>query len=96
MLVLSRDPSLIEVLHRLAAAAGAELDVRADPPSLGRWAAPGLVIIGADLVAAVAAALPRRSGLVVVGLDAGAAAAPRPTTRVRRSGGTRSSSAPSG
>ncbi len=69
VLVVSQDSRLIDVLHRLAAAAGTELDVRAEPPSLGRWAAPGLVIVGADLAGGVAAALPRRSGLVVVGLE---------------------------
>jgi secretion/DNA translocation related CpaE-like protein len=69
VLVLSRDRTLVDVLQRLAAAAGADLDVRQEPPSLGRWAAPGLVIVGADLVAAVAAALPRRSAVVVVGTE---------------------------
>jgi secretion/DNA translocation related CpaE-like protein len=69
VLVLSRDRTLVDVLQRLAAAAGADLDVRPEPPSLGRWAAPGLVIVGADLVAAVAAALPRRSAVVVVGTE---------------------------
>jgi secretion/DNA translocation related CpaE-like protein len=68
-LVVTRDSALTEVLHRLAAVAGAELEVRAEPPTLGRWAAPGLVIVGADLVAAVGARLPRRSGVVVVGLE---------------------------
>ena len=69
VLALSSDARLIDVLQRLAAAAGSELEVRGEPPSLGRWAAPGLVIVGADLAGVVAAALPRRSGLVVVGLE---------------------------
>ncbi len=68
-LVLTRDSALAEVLHRLAAVAGAELEVRGEPPTLGRWAAPGLVVVGADLVTTVVARLPRRSGVVVVGLE---------------------------
>jgi secretion/DNA translocation related CpaE-like protein len=74
-LVVTRDSALTEALRRLAAVAGAELEVRPDPPSLGRWAAPGLVIVGADLVAAVVARLPRRSGVVVVGLEPAPASA---------------------
>jgi secretion/DNA translocation related CpaE-like protein len=78
-LLLTRDAALVAVLQRLAAVAGADLDVRPEPPNLGRWAAPGLVIVGADVVAAVASALPRRSGVVVLGLEGAAGQAPTDT-----------------
>jgi secretion/DNA translocation related CpaE-like protein len=67
-LVLTRDPGLVDVLHRLAAAAGVALDVRAVLPGLAAWSAAGLVLVGADLAAEVGSALPRRAGVVVVGL----------------------------
>ncbi len=65
-LVLTRSAALVDVLERLAAAAGAELDVRGEPPVPARWAEPGLVLVGPDLAAVVAATLPRRPGLALV------------------------------
>lgn len=67
-LVLTADSGLLDDLLRLAAAAGAEPEVydhaAAAAPS---WRSAPLVCVGADLAAAaVAAALPRRPGLVLV------------------------------
>lgn len=69
-LVVTSDPSLLDDLLRLAAAAGAEPDV-ADhvAAAVALWRAAPLVLLGIDLVEdATAAPLPRRPGLVVVGV----------------------------
>ena len=68
-LVLTRDPSLREELARLAAAAGVDPAVAADPvAALAAWDAAALVLVGSDLVADAAAARPsRRRGVHVVG-----------------------------
>lgn len=67
-LVLTRDASLIDDLARLAAGAGVQLEVRGDPvTALASWSGAPLVVIGDDLVSAVAAiAPPQRTGVVVV------------------------------
>lgn len=67
-LVLTRDPSLLDDLARLAAGAGVELDVRGDPvAALAAWSSAPLVVVGDDLVAAAATiAPPPRAGVVVV------------------------------
>ena len=67
-LVLTRDPSLIDDLARLAAGAGVQLEVRGDPvAALAAWSQAPLVVIGDDLATEVAAAAPpRRDGVVIV------------------------------
>jgi secretion/DNA translocation related CpaE-like protein len=67
-LLLTRDGRLTGVLQRLAAAAGAALEVAGEPPGLARWGEPGLVLVGEDLAAEVAAVLPRRTGVALVSL----------------------------
>jgi secretion/DNA translocation related CpaE-like protein len=73
-LVISADEELLDDLVRLAAVTGVVLDVAADAGAgLRRWAMAPLALVGADVVAAVAAAdPPRRPDVVVVGrgLDA--------------------------
>ncbi len=67
-LVLTRDPSLLDDLARLAAGAGVQIEVRGDPVSaLASWSGAPLVVIGDDLASEVAAiAPPDRAGVVVV------------------------------
>jgi secretion/DNA translocation related CpaE-like protein len=70
-LVLTADPSLLDDLLRLAAAAGVEPEVDADPGAARRsWSSAPLVLLGADIAASAAALrLPRRGDVVLVGLD---------------------------
>lgn len=70
-LLVTSDADLLDELLRLCAAAGAEAQVAHDIPSARlSWPAPPLVVIGIDLAAAATAArLPRRRGVVLVGLD---------------------------
>lgn len=68
VLLLTRDAALVDVLRRLAVAAGAELAVHADPPGRAAWLAAEVVLVGADLAEAVAAVLPRRPGVVLAAL----------------------------
>lgn len=67
-LVLTRDPSLLDDLARLAAGAGVQLDVRGDPVgALGSWSSAPLVVIGDDMACEVAAvAPPHRPGVVIL------------------------------
>lgn len=67
-LVLTRDPSLLDDLARLAAGAGVQLEVRGDPVvALASWSLAPLVLIGDDLAPDVAAiSPPHRVGVVVV------------------------------
>jgi secretion/DNA translocation related CpaE-like protein len=67
-LLLTADPLLENDLLRLAAAAGVGLEVRAEPGEAARaWAESPLVLVGADrAAAAVEAALPRRTQVLVV------------------------------
>jgi secretion/DNA translocation related CpaE-like protein len=70
-LLLTRDAALAERLERLAAAAGAELDVQGSPPDPARWSAAVLVLVGADLADEVASRLPRRPRVFLVSSDSG-------------------------
>jgi secretion/DNA translocation related CpaE-like protein len=67
-LLLTADELLESDLLRLAAAAGAVLEVRREPEQASRaWATSAVVLVGADLAAAVArAALPRRGEVHLV------------------------------
>jgi secretion/DNA translocation related CpaE-like protein len=85
-LVLTRDPALVDLLQRLAAATGTGLDVYADLPGLTSWSAAGLVLVGADLAAEVAANLPRRAGVVVVGRAPSRGLAPADELAIWRAG----------
>ena len=70
-LLVTSDEGLLDELLRLCAAAGAEARVAHDVTSARlAWSTPPLVVVGSDLVAAVTRArLPRRPGVVLVGLD---------------------------
>lgn len=70
-LLVSRDPSLLDDVRRVAAVAGSEpLIVSSAAQARGAWALAPLVLVGEDLLAEVAAAgLPERRGLLVVGRD---------------------------
>ena len=48
VLALTADPALGDELTRLAAAAGAPLQVRAGPPELVDWLGARLVVVGGD------------------------------------------------
>jgi secretion/DNA translocation related CpaE-like protein len=67
-LLVTRDPGLVEELHRLAAAAGTGLRVCAEPVELRRrWLAAPLVLVGADSAAPLAELrLPRREHVAIV------------------------------
>ena len=67
-LLVTRDPSLLDVLQRMAAAAGVVPDVAADVgEALRRWSGAALVLVGADAAEEVAAVSPaRRPGVHVV------------------------------
>lgn len=66
--LLTRDPGLIADLHRLAAAAGAALDVISDPSAARAcWSTASVVLVGSDVVTELAASEPlRRDGVHVV------------------------------
>lgn len=67
-LVITGDSELLDDLLRLAAAAGTELEVAADPPAArGRYAAAPLVLVGSDQAGAgQRPRLPRRTDLILV------------------------------
>ncbi len=66
-LLITRDESLLEDLLRLAAAAGAELDVAHDTTAaLRAWSSASAVLIGSDQVGALARQRPRRRDQVHV------------------------------
>ena len=69
-LVLTADAALLDDLLRLAAAAGAELDVYDHAAAAApHWRPAPLVVVGSDAAPdAVACGLPRRRGLLLVGL----------------------------
>lgn len=71
-LLVTADEAVLDDVLRLAAAAGVSLDVARDLPSARPlWTAAPLVVLGDDVVHQVAlAAVPRRPGVVLVGLDA--------------------------
>lgn len=68
-LVVTSDPGLLDDLLRLAATAGAEVDVAPDAVAARRWwAAAGFVVVGHDAAQHCSRArLPRRSGVVLLG-----------------------------
>ena len=70
-LLLTDDPVLLDDLLRLAAAAGVEVEVTAEPArARGAWSRAPLVLVGADVAAACAeVALPRRQRVILVGTD---------------------------
>jgi secretion/DNA translocation related CpaE-like protein len=69
-LLVTSDADLLDELLRLCAAAGTEAQVAPDvPASRLSWSTPPLVVVGSDQAAAAAVArLPRRAGVVLVGL----------------------------
>jgi secretion/DNA translocation related CpaE-like protein len=71
-LLVTADTDLLDDLLRLCAAAGVVPEVAGDAGSARRaWGVAGLVVVGADLAAAVGAVDPaRRDGVVVAGKDA--------------------------
>jgi secretion/DNA translocation related CpaE-like protein len=70
-LICTQDDRLLDELLRLAAAAGVEAEVAVEPATARRcWSRAPLVLVGADGADGLAAAaLPRRSGVVLVSLD---------------------------
>lgn len=65
-LIVTEDPTLLEDLLRLAAAAEVEVEVASSlHTSRGRWDNSPFVLVGVD-AATAASALPRRSGVVLV------------------------------
>ena len=70
-LLVTADPDALEDLLRLAATAGAEVDVAHDVPSAHRcWATAPLVVVGPDLIDRFAhSRLGRRTKVVVLGRD---------------------------
>lgn len=68
-LVLTGDERLAEHLLRLCAAAGTDPQlIRGAPPTRGLWESSSLVLVGDDQVA-LCAGLPRRAGVLLLGLD---------------------------
>ena len=69
-LVLTADEALLDDLLRLAAAAGVEVDVAADPAAArSRWQAAPLCVVGDDQAEHAAGQLGRRKQVILVGLD---------------------------
>jgi secretion/DNA translocation related CpaE-like protein len=70
-LIATGDPTLLDWLLRLSAAAGIEPEVAYDATGARRaWAQAPLVVVGGDLAAAVAATSPpRRPGVLLVAAD---------------------------
>ncbi|MDQ1603125.1 MAG: hypothetical protein QOE01_970 [Actinomycetota bacterium] len=70
-LLVTADPTLLDELLRLAAAAGVDPDVAADVAAARpHWSGAALVVLGADLAEAAARrGLPRRPDVVLVGRD---------------------------
>ena len=70
-LVVTADPDVLDDLLRLAATAGAEVQVAADAGAARpAWSTAPLVLLGPDVPEACARlGLPRRTGVVLVGVD---------------------------
>lgn len=71
VLVVTADPVLREAIVRLCAAGGASAQVLDEVTGIRQaWEVPPLVVVGADVAEQVVAlGLPRRRGVVLVGLD---------------------------
>ena len=68
-LLMTRDASIIAAVQRLAAAAGTDADV--DAVGRGSWSTAPLILVGTDVAAELASMhLPRRPGVIVVGVGA--------------------------
>ena len=68
-LLMTRDESIIGAVQRLAAAAGVDTDV--DAVGRGSWTTAPLVLVGTDVAAELSSMhLPRRPGVIVVGVGA--------------------------
>lgn len=76
-LLLTRDPALVEAVRPLADATGSTLDVCAGRPSRDSWVRSPVVLVGADVAEELGGLLPRRAGVLLVGLQTGPAAAGR-------------------
>ncbi|GAA2492083.1 septum formation initiator [Winogradskya humida] len=70
-LVITEDPDLLDDLLRLAAAGGTEVELAADPAAArARYLSAPLILIGSDQAEdCLRAGLPRRYGVLVVGLN---------------------------
>ena len=71
VLVVTADPDVLDDLLRLAATAGTQLEVASDAGAARRsWSAAPLVVVGPDAGDDCARlGLPRRSGVVLIGVD---------------------------
>ncbi|GJF28350.1 septum formation initiator [Kitasatospora sp. NE20-6] len=67
-LIVTGDASVAEHLTRICAAAGAEPDVLGDAPPRSTWENAPLVLVGDDL-AERCSGLPRRPGVLLLGID---------------------------
>lgn len=68
-LLMTRDEALVEAVQRLAAVAGVELQL--DAEGRGSWSSAPLVLVGSDATGGlVSMHLPRRPGVIVVGVGA--------------------------
>jgi secretion/DNA translocation related CpaE-like protein len=70
-LVITADPQVLDDLLRIAAAAGLELEVAADPGAARRsWSSAPAVVVGADVAVRCARRrMPRRDNVVLLGAD---------------------------
>ena len=70
VLALTADVLLTDQLHRLGAAAGVDVLVRAEAPPAQEWVSAGLIVVGGDHARRVAAAgRPRRPAVILVTTD---------------------------
>lgn len=76
-LLLTRDPALVEAVRQLAEATGSALDVRAGRPSRESWVTSPAVLVGVDLAEELDGLLPRRAGVLLVGVQTGLVAGAR-------------------
>jgi secretion/DNA translocation related CpaE-like protein len=74
-LLLTRDPALVEAVRQLAAATGSTLDVCAGRPSRESWVTSPAVLVGSDVAEELEGLLPRRAGVLLVGMQTGSVAA---------------------
>lgn len=76
-LLLTRDPALVQAVRQLAEATGSTLDVCAGRPSRDSWVRSPAVLVGADVAEELDGLLPRRAGVLLVGVQAGPVAGGR-------------------